>query len=160
MKNIYAVARIAVHLQQGEIAMNALSTVAPSESPAYSHVVDLPKHDPDYMGILAGILATGGAMWGALFATLIIVGSSFSALIIALPGYAVTCGYMVRASRRPSVSTKRLIWLSSAIVQGGWLTLFFSTALESEYRLPFFVICLVWWIFASAASLLGLLVDR
>lgn len=114
----------------------------------------------DYMRVVAGILATGGVLWGVLFGLVIVFGyNQLFALMIALPGYAVTFGYLVRTFRSPAIATKRWIWGSSAVVQGAWLAFLVLNCRGSDYLTPLVLILLAWWGGTTLASIIGFFVD-
>src|ERR1700677_1270816 len=75
------------------------------------------EHPKDFR-ILAGLLAAGGIFWGLL--CLENIDYSLHSLIF-IPGYIITVGYIVRCFYTPRLFWLRVIWGSSAIVQGAWL---------------------------------------
>jgi hypothetical protein len=114
--------------------------------------------------ILAVFLALGGCFWGLLLAPWVFQpGVSPSALLDVGPGYLVTAAYIVRSLCTPPLWTRRVIWVASLLVQGTWLAWAAWAIAEkvlagrtvSEPALP-----VLWWLFATAASAVGLLTER
>jgi hypothetical protein len=119
-----------------------------------------------HLRILAALLATGGVGWGLLCLPVLL---DFDpawkrALLLFVPGYLVTAGYLVRCIGRPSPTWGRAIWGASALVQGAWLAYHIGQTVAqrdlSEYLISSaFLIPGGWWIFSFAASVYGLLVE-
>ena len=101
--------------------------------------------------ILAFFLAVGGIVLG-LFAFRLLQHSKWAPqqVLIWLPGYLVTVGYVIRAFFNPTVSIRIAIWLSSFLVQGLWLNRGF---------LDFGPFAVIWWWFATVATALALFID-
>lgn len=118
------------------------------------------RRAPCWPRTLAVVLALGGCFWGLFVSPLLV-----SPLAVAVfgPGYLVTLGYIVRVVSTPSLTTRRLIWVGSLLVQGAWLAWFAWAVIErlaaggtvNEPLLPF-----AWWAFAVLASVVGLLTER
>lgn len=95
------------------------------------------------------VLAIGGIMWGVFCWGLFGPG----AFIMLAPGYVVTVGYLVRACSTPPVGWRRMIWLTSAFVQGAWLLWAMNTLLQGGwFRGGFSTVALCWWIGAFLVS--------
>jgi hypothetical protein len=112
---------------------------------------------------LAVLLALGGCFWGLLLSPWLFR-PEVSPLAVAVfgPGYLVTLGYIVRSVSTPPLMARRLIWGISIIVQGCWLAWIVWGISEkvmaghtsNEPSLP-----VAWWLFATAASVVGLLAE-
>ena len=118
---------------------------------------------PTKFRFLAGLLAAGGVLWGLLASAVMF---RTLASLVFIPGYFVTAGYFVRCIYTPRLSWRRMIWGSSAFVQGAWLfivTVFLVCPAFHEGHItaddiPF--IPLVWWIAAFSISIYGFLYDK
>ncbi len=85
------------------------------------------------------------------------------AVLVFGPGYLVTVGYIARSVCTPPFVFRRLIWIASFLVQGAWLAYIGSEIVEElcsgrTFNEP--LIPLLWWAFATIASVVGLLTDR
>ena len=114
---------------------------------------------------LAILLALGGCLWGLLLSPWLFQ-RDVSPLAIAVfgPGYLVTLGYIVRSISTPPPGARLLIWVSSLLVQGGWLLFLIWGVIEKlvaggsvarDIANP----ATAWLVFATVASLVGLLAD-
>lgn len=106
---------------------------------------------------LALVLAIGATPWALVCLFLNSIGS-WDGLLVAVPGYLVTCGYYWRAIGRPSQWCCRGIWGCSLLVQGGWLTHMLTLEGSIGDSLVTYVI-ITWWTTSSIVSLAGLLID-
>jgi hypothetical protein len=113
---------------------------------------------------LAIVLALGGCYWGLLLLPWIFrVDVSPVAVLVFGPGYLITAAYGVRSVSTPPLGTRRLIWLTSLLVQGAWLAWDLAAMCQvlgagqtpHEPLLP-----TAWWFFATVASVLALLAER
>ena len=108
---------------------------------------------------LAGLLAVGATLWG-VFCALFIIFGGWRAQVVFGPGYAVMVGYYWRALGRPSPAWCRAIWGWSLLVQGAWLSWVVVAMLAGPLGAGGFgILVIVWWIFATGASLIALLME-
>lgn len=116
--------------------------------------------------LLAALLALGGCFWGLILSPWFFR-RDVSPLAIATfgPGYLVTLGYIVRSVSTPPLGARYLIWASSFLVQGAWLLWLSWGTMEGiaagrsvlrDVANPM----AAWWVFATAASVVGLLCER
>jgi hypothetical protein len=113
--------------------------------------------------LLAVLLALGGCFWGLLLSPWLFR-PDVSPLAVAVfgPGYLVTLGYIVRSVSTPALTARRLIWGVSILVQGSWLAWIVWGMSEKVVagRMPNeSVLPVAWWVFATAASVAGLLAE-
>jgi hypothetical protein len=114
---------------------------------------------------LAIVLALGGCFWGLLLAPwLFRADVSPLAVVVFGPGYLVTLGYIVRSASTPPTGVRLLIWVSSLLVQGAWLLFLTWGVIEKiaaggSATHDIGNIMTAWWIFATAASAVGLVAD-
>jgi hypothetical protein len=117
-----------------------------------------------HLRVLAASLACGGVVWGLLCLPLLLdVDSPLKVVNLGL-GYLVTGGYLVRCLSMPSLTSRRIIWGGSALVQGTWLaSLIAATAARRGWLgnldLPALVVMGGWWALSCAASVYGLVVE-
>src|SRR5262249_23471638 len=116
--------------------------------------------------LLAALLALGGCYWGLLLLPWLIR-PDVSPLAVAVfgPGYLVTLGYIVRSVSTPPMAARYLIWVGSLLGQGaGLLGLIWGvtekvaaggSALNDVVNWA-----TAWLVFATAASVAGLLTER
>jgi hypothetical protein len=116
--------------------------------------------------LLAILLALGGCYWGLLLSPWLFFRANVSplAVIVFGPGYLVTLGYIVRSVSTPPAGFRVLIWVSSLLVQGAWLlfmiwNVFETIAAGGSAMHDIENIMTAWWVFATAASVVGLLAD-
>jgi hypothetical protein len=110
--------------------------------------------------LLSGLLSIGGCLWGLFCLYFIILGNTAYTLLLFGPGYVITFGYIVRAVGSPSVTFKRLIWGTSAILQGSWLAWGTYLLIHDGLRsIVFDFVTTGWWGFAFFASAYGLAFD-
>jgi hypothetical protein len=110
--------------------------------------------------ILASALAVGGVVWGLFCLPFFIIGDISRSLMLFGPGYLITIGYICRTFWTPISEWRRMIWGTSAIVQGAWLTWVLIEATKRGLRgIAFEYISLGWWAFAFLASLYGVVRD-
>jgi hypothetical protein len=118
---------------------------------------------PWFARLLAVLLALGGCFWGLLLSPWIFQPDVSPAAISGFgPGYLITLGYIVRSVSTPPLMVRRLIWGASIIIQGSWLAWIIWAICEqviaghtlNEPSLP-----VVWWLFATVASVVGLLAE-
>jgi len=123
--------------------------------PLLSSASDTPLTDMNQTSLprlIAVVLAVGGSVWGVLLLL-----SAGAAVLVWFPfciGYPLTAGYIVRAVTCPSLVVRRVIWLASIVVQGGWL-LYAGLQELPRVTLPF-----LWWAFATAASVIAIAYER
>ncbi len=103
--------------------------------------------------IVAGFLAAGGILWGT-FVFLLLLAFQFPplAVIVFVPGYLVTAGYVIRALSKPPLDVCFLIWLASILVQGAWLGWFIGQGGLSQLRAPIDGLMAGWWMAACTLS--------
>jgi hypothetical protein len=116
--------------------------------------------------LLAIQLAIGGSFWGLLLLP-VLLSPNVPALAVAVlvPGYLVTVGYIVRSVCTPPPEGRLLIWVSSLLVQGAWLLFLIGSVIEKavaggSVAQDVSSVPAVWWLFATVASVVGLLADR
>lgn len=113
-------------------------------------------------GMIATILMIGGVGWGLFLALLL--AESFTSLekdgarlflvsLVLGPGYLVTIGYGYRTYGFPSLIARQCFWLTSFLVQGAWLL---AIGLPAIHDVGLNIASL-WWIFATATSVVALL---
>ena len=118
----------------------------------------------NHLRILAGVLATGGILWGLFCLPLLWDFDSLLKPLIFGPGYLATVGYFIRCLSTPSLIWRRVIWVASILVQGAWLT---TLLWEQVTRQGFFghasgaglLILGGWWTFAFFVSVYGLVAE-
>jgi len=125
----------------------------------------------EILRILAALLAAGGILWGLLcfeaFMDHVRHADSFDSLLkllIFVPGYLITAGYLTRCLSKPSLAWRRVIWGASALIQGAWLIfLLWETVAGQGFfgnlNLVAFLTFGGWWAFAFACSVYGLAVE-
>ena len=105
--------------------------------------------------VIAALLAVGGAFWGVLLLAIFHTeGDALRVLAfatIAGPGYLVTAGCFWRSAVCGHSPWRIAVWISSILVQGAWLLTSICIAEPNPATL--------WWIFAFAASMTGLLME-
>jgi hypothetical protein len=118
---------------------------------------------PWFARLLAVLLALGGCFWGLLLSPWMLRPDvSPAAVAVFGPGYLITLGYIIRSVSTPPLVVRRLIWSASIIIQGSWLAWTIWAICEqvitghtlNEPSLP-----TAWWVFATAASVVGLLAE-
>src|SRR4029077_20862040 len=67
---------------------------------------------------IAALLALGGSFWGVFL--LLAFGPGVLVVPPTTAGFVVTAGYWFRAVTVPPMNIRRLIWVASILVQGGW----------------------------------------
>ncbi len=114
---------------------------------------------------LAVVLALGGCFWGVLV-SLVFLRAEVSPLAVAVfgSGYLVTVGYIVRSISTPPPGVRVVIWMSSLLVQGAWLLWLMRAVIEKVLAGGSAAgdignIFTAWWVFATVASVAGLLAD-
>jgi hypothetical protein len=110
---------------------------------------------PPWPWLIAFVLAVAGSFWGVL---LLVTGGL--AALAPLPfgvGYLVTVGYIIRAVSVPSLTTRRVIWGASILVQGGW---FAYVALDAWPPAGADLCLLLWWALATAGSVVALVTEQ
>jgi|GEM_PF-3305109 len=134
---------------------------APPASFDYTEFEEAKTKRSQSFRVLAGTLAAGGILWG-LFIFLLLAAGGFRPIgvVVAIPGYMATVGYIIRASVNPGLRIRYVIWTSSFLVQSCWLGFFVMGATASDVTIPFGVLCVSWWTFAAAASVVALVFDR
>ena len=114
--------------------------------------------------LLAILLALAGCFWSLLLAPWFFRPTvSPVAVLLFGPGYLVTLGYIIRSVSTPALTTRRLIWVVSLVVQGGWLawialSMFIGVVTGHSLNEPVLVVS--WWVFATAASVVGFLAEK
>jgi hypothetical protein len=103
--------------------------------------------------ILAIGLGLCATLWGGLL--LFTFGSRPLISIPSGAGYIVTLGYWWIAVKPPSLRERRLVWLASVLVQGGWLCIAIADFCRSGSSPG-----IVWWLSATVASVLALIIDH
>jgi hypothetical protein len=114
--------------------------------------------------MLAGMLALGGLFWGLLLSPwLFRPEASLLAWLVFGPGYLVTLGYVIRATCTPPLAARRLIWVCSLLIQGGWL-LSIAWAEIGQLALGRSVhepsLASAWWLFATVVSFVGFFAEK
>jgi len=111
--------------------------------------------------LLVLILSIGGVAWGLLCLPFLFWNPSY-AIVIFGPGYVVTVGYLVRICWRLPMGARLGIWWLSAHVQGAWLIWALMGIAEGGWFRggTFEWITLLWWLFATVASVLAALTER
>jgi hypothetical protein len=107
---------------------------------------------------IAAVLAVISALWGVF--CLPFAFTKIDGLLYFGPGYLAAFGYFVLLVADMKVMTRRLIWTVCAIVQICWLAWFVRTAIPHDWTIDFFRMCFVWWVVASLASVIGLILER
>jgi len=114
--------------------------------------------------ILAGVLALGGSCWGVLLSPWLFQrDASPLAWVVFGPGYIVTIGYIIRTFSTPPLGVCRAIWVASILVQGAWFFVSIwgiseRVAAGNTVNEP--ILILAWWLFATGASVVGLLTEK
>jgi hypothetical protein len=123
---------------------------------------------PMHFRFLAGVLAAGGIFWGFLCSVFMFHNL---ATLIFIPGYIITVGYIVRCCYTPRLLWRRVIWGTSAVVQGAWLISIMGICIFSVYSdlrhagdveddvLPI-IFDSLWWAFAFGISIYGFWFDK
>jgi hypothetical protein len=112
-----------------------------------------PEEQCRMMAVGLAIIAT---LWG-VYCLFFIAFGAWPAVLVLVPGYALTAGYYWRGFGKPSFGWARAIWLSSLVVQGTWLAVALCWGKPrnaSEW------ILVAWWALASAYSAIGFLLER
>lgn len=118
--------------------------------------------------MLARVLAVGGGFWSVFCLPLLLGGVATRTIPTLGPGYLITAGYVIRAVMPNPPSAEgarwaRRIWCLSAVVQGVWLGWWWSGAIENprDHTLmsPFGISIMLWWTFATIASLYGVFAE-
>jgi len=113
--------------------------------------------------LLAGLLAIGGTYWGVLLGGLIPHAEHpLRPLLVFGPGYLVTLAYYVRVFTPPPLLGRQWIWWLSILVQGGWLAWHLTGTLNQGgplVRLTEPPLVVGWWILATAASVVALVME-
>jgi hypothetical protein len=115
--------------------------------------------------LVAMLLAVGGCFWGLLLLPWLFQPDvSPRALAVFGPGYLVTLGYIVRSVTTPPRAVRYLIWASSILVQGAWLVWLIWAVTEQlaagrSVLRDIANLMTAWWVFATAASVVGLLTE-
>jgi hypothetical protein len=110
--------------------------------------------------LVASFLAVAGSVWGLFCLLFFIAGDPLHSLVLFGPGYVITVGYICRAILTPSRQWRRVIWGSSALLQGAWLTWFvIETARVGIRGFAFEYLSFGWWAFASVVSVCGFIID-
>jgi hypothetical protein len=113
---------------------------------------------------LATVLAVGGCFFGLLLYPWTFRGD-VSPLAVAVfgPGYLITLGYIIRACSTPTLGFRRLLWSASLVIQGTWMVGDLSgmaARLAAGQTLNEPLLPTAWWIFATFASVTGILLDK
>ena len=120
--------------------------------------------------LLAVVLALGGFYWGFLLAWIFLPGLIFRLFGPEVTlfefglagGYLITAFYIVRSARTPPLVVRRLMWITSLLVQGSWLA-WGVWCISQEFASgdpPKTIHFVLWWMFATVASLVGLIAER
>ena len=113
---------------------------------------------------LVVLLALGGCFWGLMLAPwLFHADVTPLGIIIFGPGYLITMAYIVRSVCTPPLNVRRLIWVGSFVIQGAWLILGtwgMAEMVLNGQTLNETILLVLWWVFATYASVAGLLTER
>lgn len=120
-------------------------------------------HDPPRM--IAGLLAVLSTWWALLLAPFLTVPliSAFDDnvdvhlllwLWIIVPGYAIYVAWWYRAIKGSTVAVNRRIWICSTIVNAVYSPLLFAGLFRFDS------IAWLWWILATALSIVGSLMEQ
>jgi len=114
--------------------------------------------------VIASLLALGACFWGILLSPVIAQTSEKPMVLLTLgPGYVVTLGYLILVFIPPALPARLLIWGLSVLVQGAWLVwigvgLVQRLAQGGNWNEP--PLLVGWWLFATAGSIVGLLLEK